>query len=262
MARQLDGYGLDWQRIEAIDARTADDADIAEQFGIGPLSGKLPSTLADRCCSLSNKLAWEQVLQSGQKAALILEDDALLSDNLADLLKTDVAGMMRQHGLDALKLEYWPARPARRRRIYGQRLAAVRGLPDTTLYRLLSSGFGTCAYIITADAIRRMLRDFPDMQVPVDHYLFGQQAGMGFRALNSGFLNPAPVYHNVTEYGSDIAMERRQQKVSIGEQPIRSWLERRFFRLGHNLQRLTGATCVRMEFAGQPPETTAKPDMS
>src|SRR6185437_14732793 len=86
-ARQL---GLALTRLEAIDARNADPAELNRRFEAnGPL-GAIPK--GDQCCFLSHRLAWARLVESGAPYATILEDDVRLSAR---------APGAQKHGLDS-----------------------------------------------------------------------------------------------------------------------------------------------------------------
>ncbi|SPH17351.1 hypothetical protein DEA8626_00869 [Defluviimonas aquaemixtae] len=206
IAVQLDDFGLAWHRAEAIDAAERGADALARDFGIGPLTQSYPATPGDMACSISHRKLWQEIAGLRSEAAIVLEDDATLSEDFRRIASCDLPAVMRRHGMGVLKLEFWPGPQLSRRRPVGEDLGPISGA--TRLYRMRSSFLGSCGYVITTEAARRLLSAFRHLQVPVDHFLFGQSAGLGFDALRPGFLNPAPVLHDVERYGSDIKDQR------------------------------------------------------
>ncbi|MCU9847106.1 glycosyltransferase family 25 protein [Defluviimonas sp. WL0024] len=203
---ELDGLGLPWQRVEAIDSAESDPATLARAFGAGPLARMFPATLGDMACSLTHQCLWGEIAGGEAEAAIVLEDDARLAAGFAALAACDLAGLMERNGMGALKLEFWPGPQRSRRFPLGEALGPVES--GTGLFRMRSSFLGTCGYVVTREAAERLLTRYPRLGVPVDHFLFGAEAGRGYRLLRPGFLNPAPVLHDVETFGSDIGAER------------------------------------------------------
>jgi glycosyl transferase, family 25 len=238
IAAQLDALGIGWQRIAARDRLACDMDAAAREFGAAPGAGRFPATPGDICCSLTHRDIWRQVADGPAGGAVILEDDATLSPAFGALMAGDIGTLMARHRMGALKLEHWPGPQRSRRFPLGRRLGTVGA---ATLWRLRSSFYGSCGYAVTADAARTLLACWPAMAMPVDHLLFSRRAGRGFRLLRPGFLNPAPVLHDVGRWGSDIGGERAGTIPTGADRwPDRlSWLE----------ERLTRAERVAMRFA-------------
>lgn len=202
----LEGFGLGWRRVEAIDRGRVPVASLTAAFGAGPLARAFPATAGDMACSLTHRRLWEEIAGDSAEAAVVLEDDATLAPAFPAFAKPEVAGLMRDHGMELLKLEFWPGAQQSRRFPLGAPLGS--GPAGTALYRLRSGFLGTCGYVLTARGAATLLSRFPALTVPVDHFLFGRSAGLGFDLLRPGFVNPAPVLHDVTRWGSDIRADR------------------------------------------------------
>ncbi|MDJ0522233.1 MAG: glycosyltransferase family 25 protein [Planctomycetota bacterium] len=84
MARQLEGLGLEYERVQAVDAR-----DLAgdPREGIRVPSNPYPFTLPEIACYQSHRRCWEILVDSGASNALILEDDVILSQRTAQVLR-------------------------------------------------------------------------------------------------------------------------------------------------------------------------------
>ncbi|GAB4383428.1 glycosyltransferase family 25 protein [Albidovulum sp.] len=243
---RLDALGIAWSRIEAIDAAQVPEAALRRAFGGGWRGRAFPATPGDMACSLSHQMIWREIAEAGQPA-VVLEDDARLSAAFRDCLEDDLVAPMRAAGLGVLKMEYWPGPQQSRRQPLGEPVGQIRG--GARMFRLCSSFLGTCAYLIRPEAAELALSHHPRMMVPVDHYLFGREAGLGFPLLLPGFLNPAPVLHDVETFASDIAAGRG----AAGDPRRRSLLRRlcdaRARRLEAQDRRRHGARPVEMRFA-------------
>ena len=217
----LDGFGLAWTRAEAIDRLGAPAAELAAAFGTGPLSRAYPATPGDMACSLGHRRIWEEIAGGSAEAAVVLEDDAHLAPDFPAFAAEDVARLMAAHGMGVLKLEYWPGPQISRRHPLGAPLGA--GPAGTTLYRLRSGFLGTCGYVLTARGAEAVLTRLPALTVPVDHFLFGRSAGLGFDLLRPGFVNPAPVLHDIAAFASDIRAERPKEARRTLRRRWRDW---------------------------------------
>src|SRR5882757_102341 len=81
---RLDALGIAWQRVEALDAQQASEAELdAVISATGPL-GRLGN--ADRACTVSHMRAWSALLATDAPFGLVLEDDIYLTDDAAALL--------------------------------------------------------------------------------------------------------------------------------------------------------------------------------
>lgn len=249
MSSQFAELGLEALRVEALDAQEAGER-LRSRFGAGRLARDFPATLGDIACTLTHQSLWQRIADEGVPA-IILEDDARLCPAFAAIARLDLGLIMRRHDMGAIKLEYWPGPQQSRRCIAGRFLA---DLPSGMgLYRLRSTFLGTAAYAISPEGARMMCRRVPRLTAPVDHALFGREADLGFRLLRPGFVNPAPVLHDITHFGSDIVAQRRAERLSEAPRSLtrrlRDWRVRS--RIAREIAR---GDCQRVEmrFAGQP----------
>src|SRR5262249_13155573 len=102
MARQAAGLGLTLDRVTALDAGTADQAQMNRWFAIGGPLGEIPA--GDKACLLSHRAAWEQFIASGDTHAVFLEDDVRLSRAAGPLLASD---SWVPAGAEVVKLEHY-----------------------------------------------------------------------------------------------------------------------------------------------------------
>jgi glycosyl transferase family 25 len=162
MSAQLSGMGLSFERVPALDASEISDAWLTRHFERnGPL-GPIPK--GDQCCSLSHRRAWSTFLASGERYAVILEDDVLLDDAATDFVRHSD---WFPSGLDLLKLEHFG--PEGQRVLVGEPVGVRAG---RRIARIHSRHTGAAAYVISRDAAKALLASDAKWSVPVDHLLF------------------------------------------------------------------------------------------
>ncbi|MBN8243318.1 glycosyltransferase family 25 protein [Nitratireductor aquimarinus] len=156
MRAQLSDLGLPFERVPAVDGSMIDRS----RF---PHSQRINGEIG---CSLSHCAAWQALLRSTDKHALILEDDAVLSRDLASLLEnTDLIPA----DADLLKLETTTAPTVLARMKY----ATVSG---RQIRRLIGRHTGTAGYIISRDFAEKAIAKVARADVPVDIALFDEDA--------------------------------------------------------------------------------------
>jgi GR25 family glycosyltransferase involved in LPS biosynthesis len=167
----------------------------------------------DLACGLSHQRAWAHLLASDQPAALVLEDDAVLSPAIRDFLDP---GLMPRLGADLIKLETY------RKQIKLGRTPVAVG--DTQLFELCSSQMGGAAYLITREAAARSLASPLRNTMGVDRLLFGRG---GEHLLRSHILQawPSPVVQ-LDRFAPDGRISRSDIKASLTPQRAPSTLPR------------------------------------
>lgn len=150
--RQLATLGLTAVRIEAV---------TPAEFQLPPGS---PLSSGELGCSRSHQKIWRLMVEQNIAAALILEDDVLLADEIPALLADPT---LLSGGVEAIQLET---------RGYTRALvgpAVATAVPGVSRNRLMSSSLGSAAYIMTLALARRLLAR-PDVdRLALDHLLFG-----------------------------------------------------------------------------------------
>lgn len=159
---QLRHVGIEAERVSAVTP-----ADLPAD-AIEAARGNMSAT--ELACSFSHRKIWRLMHERGLEAALILEDDAVLSTALPRLLATtDLVGRV-----DALQLESHPSDA-----LLGPARPADGGV---TIHRLMSSSLGTCAYYITTRFALQVLEHPLLDQLAIDRVLFGRGGGTIYRA--------------------------------------------------------------------------------
>lgn len=140
-ARQLAHCGLRLERIAAVtrdDPRVQTPADYWDSW-------QRPLSLAERACLLSHRSAWESVMAS-QAPCLILEDDAVLAPDTAQLLQA----LQARDDLDHVTLEL----RHRKKLLARDSLPLVNG---RVLRRLYLDRTGAAAYVLWPSGARQLL---------------------------------------------------------------------------------------------------------
>ena len=155
----LHRLGLKVSRVPAVDARTVTDEELNERVRLGGSFGGIEFDRGAAACVLSHVRALDTFLStSDAQAALILEDDAELADDLPMFLEsTD----WWPADVNLVRIEGW--------RKKGRLLSRVCAEPyrGRELRRIAVFIAGACGYIIGRDTARYILdklsqRFFPD----------------------------------------------------------------------------------------------------
>ena len=144
MARQLDYLGLDWERLEAVTPETlspgSDDA-MWQRW-------QRPLRVTEMALTASHMAAWRQV---GEAPLLVLEDDALLSEGIADFLQY-AAGLT---GVDHISLE-----TRGRKKLLDRAPGAA--------WPMWQDRTGSAAYIVWPSGARALLARAAEVAAPSD----------------------------------------------------------------------------------------------
>ena len=181
MAAQLGALGVNFTRIEALDAGTALESEVEEWFDAGGPLGVLPR--GDKCCTLSHRRAWEAFVESGAPHAVVLEDDVVLTPGSAALLRD---GDWIAPDIGLVKLEQYG--PPDQRILIGNPTEVATGY---NIARLHSRHTGAAAYVISRGAAQMLLGGVRRYALPVDHLLFNPNNSPVCEALGPWQLMPA-----------------------------------------------------------------------
>jgi glycosyl transferase family 25 len=188
IAGQLDRLGLVWQRLPAADGKNLDltDTRLLDLDGFRRLHGKMP-LVGELGCYLSHVWCMERLLSTENEYALIVEDDALLGDDLPTVLSDLIAN---QADWDMVKLSgMHGGTPLRVGTLSGGRCLAVP----------LSRYTGSSCYLVNRKVAALFADRLLPMKLPYDHE-YDRAWDYGFKMR---MVVPAPCKHTF-ELGSEL----------------------------------------------------------
>ncbi len=141
MAQQMDALGLGYERIAAVTAEQASRSGSPDYWN----TWERPLKETEKACLLSHVAAWKRVVRDG-RPALVLEDDAVLSNRVPALL----SALETCDGVDHLTLEV-----RKRRKILSRASRAMA--PGLDLRRLYQDRSGAAAYVLWPEGARKLL---------------------------------------------------------------------------------------------------------
>lgn len=159
MGERLGRFGLDWQRMPAVDLRGEKGRALLGAPG-HPVIADL--TASETGCLLSHRACWQRLVDSGEGHALVFEDDVVLSSGFGDLM-ADTSWLTPD--LHLVKLERFNHPVFLEKG--GRALAGGFSLRKTA-----RNHTGAAAYIISAPCAREILARFPAVHSPTDWLLF------------------------------------------------------------------------------------------
>ena len=178
---QLDGLGLPWTRLAAVDARalTPEQAAALDEPAYRRKHGMAPS-LGELGCYLSHVEVMRALLASPFEFALVLEDDVLLHASLPAVLEGLVA---RSERWDVAKLSAVHS---------GTPVPYLEVAPGHSLAVMLSRCTGSSAYLMNRKAAAAYVEGLLPMSLPYDHVFDqGWRFGLKFR-----LVTPTPCGHD------------------------------------------------------------------
>lgn len=200
MQQQADRLGLQFDYIDAVDART-EAPEFAEVNVRTGFSGRL--SRGDLACTLSHRKFWRLFLETGEPYAVVLEDDAILADDSgeffaeagwippdAEVVKLERYGRLRPMFMDRQTL---PARTRRVGRFYGKCA-------------------GTAGYVVSVAGARRLLAATRSVDDPIDQMMFNPGRSPLFAELAPYVLEPAICEQEQVVMPSDIRGKRQSSR--------------------------------------------------
>ena len=147
--------------IEAIDGKSPDN-DFLKSYTPGLLRPRYPFRLrpAEVACFQSHRKCWQEILDRGLEAALIIEDDVDIIDG--EFTAAVKLAMKEIKIGDLIRL---PMKPREKPRNRNMKRDTISVFEPTVV------GLGTQAQIVTYDAARRLLEKTEHFDRPIDVYL-------------------------------------------------------------------------------------------
>lgn len=234
IARQLEPTGLAWTRLPAVYGRDlpADEQDrLLDRTAYRRRHGMEPA-LGELGCYLSHVAVMRALLASPHRAALVLEDDVLLTPALLPVLQ----GLLAHAGRwDMVKLSQVHS---------GTPQPVLELAPGHRLAVMLSRCTGSSAYLVNRRAAQAYLADpggLLPMRLPYDH-VFDQGWTFGLKVR---LVTPTPCIHDEA-IATTIATGGASRKFA-------SWrrLSAHRYRMGNELRRVAyGLAQLRAERSG------------
>ena len=181
MEEQFARLGLSVERVAAVPAGSAVPAALSRHVDLERARYLGPVVTA---CAMSHMLCWKALLARDDESqwALILEDDAILSDALPSFLD-EFLPLADSLGVDAVQLE------TRRRPV--RAFPSARVLPSgRKLVRFRSAREGTACYLMSRRGAKTLLARADLFDQPVDLSVFRPFFGPG-RSIRTVLTNPA-----------------------------------------------------------------------
>lgn len=173
-SRQMARLGLDYQFLDAFEARDLSDAECQKAADGWPS----PTLRQDIACFTSHRMAWQTVVERREKT-LILEDDAVLSSDIADAMRIVAA---RDDDWNCVyDLEFVPLPHS-----LGKSFLWADAATGFKARRVFQNRLGLAGYIIGPQAAARMLEDTKDYAL-IDAYFWHRAWLKAFQ------VEPAPV---------------------------------------------------------------------
>lgn len=179
MGDQFARHAIPFVRVSAVDGQ--DPAVAAEAARVGPSRLGPRMSAGAYACFQSHRAVWRRLVDSGDRHAMIFEDDLHLAQGIAQYL--DDAWVPRD--ADVVRLETFGLRV---------HLGAGKGLPagPRRLHRLRSYHPGCGGYVLSVGAAARLLEATGRFDDPVDYMLFSESSAL-FATLTTYQMLPAPV---------------------------------------------------------------------
>ena len=161
MQNQLNNLGLEADRVEAIDALKADEAELGKYVDVvGPIPRMGPGA---RACTAGHFKIWKKFLDTGAPVAFILEDDIIISRHFPAFI--DEASKLADD-VDILNFNRQELK-----KMVVSKIGAIQGISFAAM-RLLGPHYGTAGYMITRATAEHLINNIKRTNIPIDHLLF------------------------------------------------------------------------------------------
>jgi glycosyl transferase family 25 len=202
MRNQLDNLGVAFKRIEAVDAKSMSNEQIA-QFRASLVDVERHSTWSPGGigCFLSHKKTWAEIAAGDKEYAAVFEDDVHLSNRIAPLLRDSgwvprPADIVRfETTLQSMKLEQVP----------------IARLDQTEIFKVHSGAWGAAGYVIRRDIAAWLACSPQRIAGQADWFLFHKESPVA-QAMAIFQCDPAPCVQD--QYHPDVPSRRNFDKVT------------------------------------------------
>ncbi len=196
MAEQLDALGVAWTRISAVDSEQVEDEVLDAEIDREKIIFRM--SRGSQACAISNFNIWRQLADSSHKAALILQDDIVISADIAEVVK-NADWLPEDHHL--IQLERYGRQNSKK--LLGPIISSLDTI-NRHFHPLHSRTAGAGAYIITRAGAERALAVKRKARVPIDQILFNMNVSEVARALRVAIVQPYLAEQKKRDFRSDI----------------------------------------------------------
>lgn len=207
MSEQLARLGVPFQVFPAVDGRALAEQEVAQRYDAAAAAVRYrPMSRGEVGCALSHLGVYRKMLADGASFALVLEDDALLGDDLPAVL-ADLEAHLNPARADVVLLSHvdkytrWGARPLGRSR---------------KLVRRYGEWWRAHGYVVTRAAAERLMAGLQPVWCAADFWsAFEKQGLVAVRAV-------VPYCIGLTELAQDSALEGHRADLDATDKARRS----------------------------------------
>lgn len=164
LKEHLDQHNLQWVRFPAVDGTQVSSEYLDSLVAVkGPIP-RMP--IGARACTASHILILRDFIKSAATHALILEDDAELSDDLSPVLTS----LIEAAPMGILNINRQPSSKNKKSLIV--RKTASFSVAHFAIHDLVGIHYGTAGFVIDKISAQKVLDLYPYPDVPIDHMLF------------------------------------------------------------------------------------------
>jgi glycosyl transferase family 25 len=196
---QMQRYGLAFEFVDAVNggALTDEQEVLIDKNWQARRSGEAmrPSEIG---CAMSHALLWKRLYEEGHISAIVLEDDAVLTEDFVDVALNKIA-FPEEHQLIVFHCYA---------NQFGERKSFTAINEKHRLYRPFRRFFGTCGYYLTNEAAHRLYTAALPIWTQADWPLVIQDE------LNARGIEPAIVLHD-EQFPSTIQLFNRRIPIAV-----------------------------------------------
>lgn len=217
METTLAALGLEATRHRSFDAATLPEATLAA--AVDHTAQLIFSSRESQCNALSHLVMLRLFIDSGARAALMLEDDVEISPEILPFLRSLD---WLPDGIGVVQFERYGT--SNSRRLVGPPLpgSPVEG---RSLRRLHSRTGGSACYLITRGAAMLIATRAGRLRTPIDHLLFSPNASPLFDELGVAIVMPALARQNTDLLPSDMSRARAERRKTLRDHLHRAWMD-------------------------------------
>jgi glycosyl transferase, family 25 len=215
MAAQLDGMGVAWERVPAVDAEAASDAELGQWVAPDPV---IRMGRGSQACAATTLALFRRIAAGTAPAALVIQDDTELSPDLAGFVRD---ANWVPDGIGLVQFEKWSRRQTSK--LVGPPMGAAP-VAGRTIRRLHSRTGGAGCFLVTRAAAKQFAETGP-LRFPIDHLLFNINLSPIARSVGVAIVVPALARQDWKRFSSDIQPGTKAQAKSFAARLRRGWTE-------------------------------------